>query len=194
MYVRMNMLSGDPAQQNEVIRYLDGTARPVVDAHPGNRGMALVTNASLGLCVVASYWDSVDAMTASEQVVQVPRKEMTELMKGTVTVEQYEVPVFVRLGRPPAGAGVRMVRIECTPPGVDAVIDEFRNTGVPAHMEMRGLCSAQLLTDRTTGRCIVVGAWQDVDAMAASRAEAARLRANLADATHAQIRSVEEYR
>src|SRR5215472_4234965 len=173
MYVRMNMLSGDPAQQNEVIRYLDGTARPVVEAQPGNRGMALVTNASLGLCVVASYWDSVDAMTASEQVV---------------------VPVFVRLSRPPAGAGVRMVRIECTPPGVDAVIDEFRNTGVPEHMEMRGLCSAQLLTDRTTGRCIVVGAWQDVDAMAASRAEAARLRANLADATHAQIRSVEEYR
>jgi quinol monooxygenase YgiN len=194
MHVRVNMLSGDPGQVGEVIRYLDGTVRSDVEAQPGSRGLALCTNASLGTCVIASYWDSVDAMTASEQAVQVARKETTELMKGSVTVEQYEVPVFVRRSRPPAGAGVRMVRIECSPPSVDAVIDEFRNHGVPSAMEMRGLCSAQLLTDRSTGRCIIVAAWEDADAMAASRAEGARLRANLADVTHSQIRSVEEYR
>ena len=194
MHVRINMLSGDPAQLDEVVRYLDGTVRSDVEAEPGSRGLALLTNHSLGTCVVASYWDSVDAMTASEHAVQVPRKQMTEMMKGTVTVEQYEVPVFVRRSRPQAGAGVRMVRIECGPPGVDAVIDEFRNHGVPSVIEMRGLCSAHLLTDRVSGRCVIVVAWEDADAMAASRAEGARLRANLIDVTHAQVRSVEEYR
>jgi quinol monooxygenase YgiN/predicted ester cyclase len=194
MHVRINMLSGDPAQLDEAVRYLDATARSDVEAEPGSRGLALLTNASLGTCIIASYWDSVNAMTASEQAVQVARKQITEMMKGTLTVEQYEVPVFVRRSRPQAGAGVRMVRIECSPLSVDAVIDEFRNHGVPSVMEMRGLCSAQLLTDRSTGRCIVVAAWEDADAMAASRADGARLRANLIDVTHAQVRSVEEYR
>lgn len=194
MYARINMLSGDPAQLGEVVRYLDGTIRSDVEAQPGSRGLALCTNASLGLCVVGSYWDSLDALTASEQGVQVARKEMTERMNGTVTVEQYEVPVFVRRTRPSAGAGIRIVRFECSPPHVDAVIDEFRNTGVPGLMEMRGLCSGQLLVDRTTGRCMVVIAFEDADALAASRAEGARQRASLADVTHSQIRSVEEYR
>jgi predicted ester cyclase/quinol monooxygenase YgiN len=194
MYVRVNMLSGDPAQLSEAVRYLDGTVRSDVESQPGSRGLALWTNASLGLCVIASYWDSVDAMTASEQAVQVARKEITGLMKGTVTVEQYEVPVFVRRSRPSAGAGTRIVRIECSPPGVDAVIDEFRNTGVPGLMEMTGLCSGQLLVDRITGRCMIVSTWEDADAMAASRAEGSRRRASLTDVTHSQVRSVEEYR
>jgi hypothetical protein len=156
--------------------------------------MAFLTNAGLGLCVIASYWDSVDAMTASEQAVQVSRKEMTEIMSGTVTVEHYEVPVFVRRSRPQAGAGVSMVRIEGNLATLDSIIDEFRNTGVPAAMDMRGLCSAQLLVDRVTGRSMVVAAWEDAAAMAASRAEVARLRASVIAVTHAQVRSVEEYR
>ena len=96
MHVRMNMLAGDPARLDEATRYLEGTVRPDVEAQHGNRGLACLTNAGLGVCMVASYWDTLDAMTASEQAVQVSRKEVTELLGGTVTVEHYEVPVFVR--------------------------------------------------------------------------------------------------
>src|SRR5712671_1553417 len=132
MHVRMNMIAGDPARLDEGARYLEGTVRPHVEAQPGNRGLAFLTNADLGLCVIASYWDSADAMTASEQAVQVSRKEVTELVKGTVTVEHYEVPVFVRRSRPAAGAGVRLTRVDGSPASMDAAIEEFRNTAVPA--------------------------------------------------------------
>jgi len=77
MHVRMNMLAGDPARLDEATRYLEGTVRPDVEAQHGNRGLACLTNADLGICVVASYWDTLDAMTASEQAVQVSRKEVT---------------------------------------------------------------------------------------------------------------------
>jgi heme-degrading monooxygenase HmoA/predicted ester cyclase len=190
----MNMLAGDPARLEEAARYLEATVRPHVEAQPGNRGAAFLTNADLGLCVIATYWDSADAMTSSEQAVQVSRKELTELMRGTVTVEHYEVPVFVRRSRPQAGAGVRMVRIEGSPDNLESAVDRFRNTAIPELMEIPGLCSAQLMTDRATGRSIVVVAWEDAAAMAASRAEAARLRADMIAVTHAQVRSVEEYR
>src|SRR6266513_4638620 len=136
MYARMNMLAGDPARLEEGARYLEGTVRPHVEAQPGSRGLAFLANAELGLCVIASYWDSADAMTASEQAVQVSRKEMTELMRGTVTVEHYEVPVFVRRSRPAAGAGVRMVRARRQPgqPGRGhRRVPEHRHTRAHGH-------------------------------------------------------------
>jgi heme-degrading monooxygenase HmoA/predicted ester cyclase len=194
MHVRMNMLAGDPARLGEATRYLEGTVRPHVEAQHGNRGLAFLTNADLGVCVVASYWDTLDAMTASEQAVQVSRKEMTEQIRGTVTVEHYEVPVFVRRSRPQSGAGVRMTHLDGAPGSLDSAIEEFRNSAIPALMDMRGLSSAQLMADRVTGRCIVVTAWDDMDALAASRSESARLRADMAAVTHVQVRSVEEYR
>ena len=193
MHVRMNMLAGDPARLDEATRYLEGTVRPDVEAQHGNRGLACLTNAGLGVCVVASYWDTLDAMTASEQAVQVSRKEVTGLLGGTVTVEHYEVPVFVRRSRPQGGAGVRLSRVDCAPASIDAVIEEFRNAAVPALTAMAGLCSAHMMTDRATGRCIVITAWDDMDALAASRPATARLRADVAAVTHFQVRSVEEY-
>jgi steroid delta-isomerase-like uncharacterized protein len=77
---------------------------------------------------------------------------------------------------------------------MDAFIEEFRNTGVPSLMDMPGLASAQLTTDRATGRCLVITAWEDAAAMAASRAATARLRSSAAELAHVQIRGVEEYR
>jgi heme-degrading monooxygenase HmoA/limonene-1,2-epoxide hydrolase len=190
----MNMLAGDPAHIGEATRYLEGTVRPHVEAQHGNRGLACLVNDDLGVCVVASYWDSLDSMTASEQAVQVSRKELAERLHGSVTVEQYEVPVFVRRSRPQPGAGVRIGRFDCAPAGIDSVIEEFRNTSVPALMDMSGLCSAQLMTDRASGRCIVATVWEDTAALVASRSATARLRSNVAAVTHLQVRSVEEYK
>ena len=172
MHVRMNMLVGDPARLDDATRYIEGT-RPHIEALHGNRGVACAINADLGVCIIASYWDTLDAMTASEQEIQVTRKEVTELLRGTVTVEHYEVPVFVRRSRPRGGAGVRLARFECPPGSMDTLIEEFRNTGVPALMDIPGLCSAHMMTDRTTGRCIAITAWENMDAMAASRSATA---------------------
>jgi heme-degrading monooxygenase HmoA/predicted ester cyclase len=193
MYARMNMLAGDPAQLSEATRYLEGTVRPHVEGQHGNRGLACLINADTGVCIVASYWDSPDAMTASEQAVQVSRKELAEMVRGSVTVEHYEVPVFVRRSRPERGAGVRLARVECAPGHIDAFIEEFRNNAAPDLMDMQGMESAQLLTDRISGRCVVVTSWQDIAALAASRAATARLRADAAATMHLQIRAVEEY-
>ena len=99
MHARINMLAGDPAQLSQATRYLEGTVRPHVEGQHGNRGLACLVNADLGTCVVASYWDSMDAMTASEQAVQVSRKEIAERLRASVTVEHYEVPTFVRRSR-----------------------------------------------------------------------------------------------
>jgi steroid delta-isomerase-like uncharacterized protein len=49
------------------------------------------------------------------------------------------------------------------------------------------------MVDRTTGRGIVVTAFEDMDALAASRSGAAELRARIAALAHITVRGVEEY-
>lgn len=193
MHARINMLAGDPAQLSEAARYLEGTVRPHVEGQPGNRGLAFLVNQDLGTCVIASYWDSLDAMTASEQAVQVSRKEIAERLQASVTVEHYEVSVFLRRARPPEGAWARLARIDCGSADMDSFIEEFRTSAVPSFMELNGLCSAQLVTDRASHQCVVVTAWQDRAALEANRAATARQRANAAALTHVQVRGVEEY-
>ena len=193
MYARMNILAGDPAQLSEATRYLEETVRPHVEGQHGSRGLACLVNADTGVCIVASYWDALDAMTASEQAVQISRKEVAERLGASVTVEHYEVPVFVRRSRPREGVGARIARIDCAPANIDSFIGVFRATGIPALMDANGLCSAQLMTDRASGRCMVITAWEDHDALAASRAATARMRTDAAAVTHVQIRGVEEY-
>ena len=193
MHARVNMLAGDPDLLTDATRYLEGTVRPHVESQHGNRGLACLVNAQLGTCVVASYWDSLEAMTASEHAIQVSRKEMTERLRGSVTVEHYDVPVFARRNRPESGAGVRLARIECPPGNISAFIEEFRGSGIPALLDMPGMASAHLLTDRATGRCIVVTTWQDMTALGANRAATARLRADVSESLRLQVRGIEEY-
>lgn len=79
---------------------------------------------------------------------------------------------------------MRLTRTNGNQASTDAAIEEFRNTAVPALMEMSRICSAQLMVDRTTGRGIVVTAFEDMDALAASRSGAAELRARIAALAH----------
>jgi len=194
MYARINTLIGDPARTDEVQHYIENTVRPHVEAQAGCRGLAALTNSELGITVVGSYWDSAESMTLSEHAVETSRKEATELARGMVSVDHFEVPVFVRRSRPGPGAGIRMTAIDCPPEEVPAAIDAFRQNAVPRLLEMEGLCSAQLLADRRTGHCQVIAAYETQEHLVRTRAAVAKLRAETLNKIHAQVRSVGEYR
>ena len=193
MHVRMYTVAGDPARLSKATDYLEDTVRPQVEAQLGSRGMAVVSNADLGVCLISTYWDSADAMIASERAVEVPCKEVTELMGGTVSSHRYEVPVFIRQSRPGPGAGVRLTRIDGDPERTSEHIEEFRHRAGPALLDMPGLCSAQFLVDRGTGRCVVATTWEDMEVMASLRQRLAALRTTMAGVTQSQVRTVEEY-
>ncbi|WP_193354331.1 ester cyclase [Amycolatopsis sp. ATCC 39116] len=194
MYARMNTLIGDPARIDEVTHYLETTVRPFVEAQAGNRGLAVLTDNTLGITVVGSYWDSAESMTLSEHAVEASRKEAAELADGMITVDHFEVAVFARRSRPGPGAGIRMTTIDCPPGEIGAAVQAFRETALPGLMKMDGLCSAQMLVDREQGRCQVIAAYETAEHLAASRAGVARLRADTLARIHAQVRSVGEYR
>ena len=193
MYVRMYLLTGDPARLTKATQYLEETARPQVESQLGSRGLGVLSNADLGVCLMATYWDSADAMTASEPAAELSRTEVTGLMDGTVSAEHYEVAVFIRQARPGPGAGVRMTRIDVDPARVSVAIEEFRHSAGPALLDMPGLCSAQFLVDRGTGHCVAATTWEDMEMMASTRSPVATLRTDLSEVTHARVAAVQEY-
>jgi predicted ester cyclase len=193
MHARFNLLIGDPARVDDLTRYLEETVRPHVEAQPGCRGLAILTDAELGQTLVGSYWDTADALTSSEQAVQTSRKEATEMANGVVTVEHYEVPIFLRRSRPHRGAGIRITTMENAPAEVDEAVTSFRDGALPALRTMPGLCSAQMLVDRDSGRSLVIAAYENREALRASRAGVARLRADTLAKTNATVRSVQEF-
>lgn len=193
MYARSTMLIGDPARIGDVLHYLEETVRPHVEAQPGNRGLAVAANFELGLIMVNAYWDTAEAMTSSEHAVQTGRKEAAELLHGMVTVEHYEAPVFVRHRRPGRGAGLRVTAIDSDPADLDLLVDAFRDTALPRLERIPSLCSAQLLIDRASGRCLVIVAYDSTEDLAATRAPVARIRSDSLARTHATVRSMQEF-
>jgi predicted ester cyclase len=193
MHARLNLLIGDPARVDDLTRYLEETVRPHVEAQPGCRGLAILTDAELGQTMVGSYWDTAEALMTSEQAVQTSRKEATEMSNGVVTVEHYEVPIFLRRSRPQRGAGIRITTMEGAPAELEAAVESFRDRALPALRTMPGLCSAQLLVDRDSGRSMVIAAYENRDALVASRAGVARLRADTVATTNATVRSMQEF-
>lgn len=193
MHARINTLFGDPARVSDVLHYLEDTVRPHVEAQPGNRGLAVAANFELGVIMVNAYWDTADAMNASEHAVQTGRKEAAELLHGMVTVEHYEAPVFIRHRRPGRGAGLRVTTLETDPADVGLLVDTFRDTSLPRLERIPSLCSAQMLIDRVSGRCHVIVAYDSTEDLAATRANVARIRSDTLARTHATVRTVQEF-
>jgi quinol monooxygenase YgiN len=132
-------------------------------------------------------------MQAGEQIIAPSRDEAVRRSAGTLTVERYAVPVFERERPVPAGAGVRLTRMDVEPSDVDDAVEVFGDTAVPLLAETGGCRSILYLVDYISGRTISESIWTDAAAMAASRSAAAAARVEAATAAGGVVRTVEEY-
>jgi hypothetical protein len=194
VHVRINLLTIDPAQLEEAVRYLEDEARPVVEEQPGSLGMSVAVDHDLGLGLIESFWVSGDAMRESEKAVVPLRKEVLRRGPGTLTVEHAEVVSFTRVVAARPGAGLRLTRLDVDPRRVDAAVAAYEDTAVPWLSTTDGFCSARLYVERRPGRGVLETLWRDPNAMAASRGAAAAVRADTVAATEAAVRALQELR
>jgi heme-degrading monooxygenase HmoA len=193
LHARLNLITTDPALLRESISYVEDEVRPVVESQPGNLGLSLLAGPELGIAILESFWASDYALVHSEPAVAPARSEMVRRVKGTVTVERYQIPVFEREAPLRGGEGVRLTRMEVEPSGIDDAIEVFGDTAVPLLAETAGFHSALLFADPASGHLISETVWRDRQALAASGSAAAVVRAEAIAATNCVIRAVEEY-
>ena len=193
LHVRHNLITADPSQLSDSVKFIENEVRPNVENQPGNLGLALQVNPELGVAILESFWVSGDALRVSERVVAPSRVAAVRRATGTVTVERYAVPVFELEAPLRSGEGVQVTRMDVAPSAVEDTIEVIGDTAVPRLADIEGFCSALFFIDRTAGHSIIETSWRDRQALAGSRSAAATIRVDTVLATNGVIRAVEEY-
>lgn len=193
MQLRATLITADPARLEEAVRFVETDARKLVEDEPGNLGMSLKVNTTLGVAVVHSFWVSADAMRESDKHVRATRETAADRASGTVSAETYRVASVTRVAPWVSGGGVRVTRADADPSQLDKVVAAYEDTAVPWLTETAGFCGALFVAQQRTGRTVSETIWSDAAALAESRSVAAAIRVDTAAAADLAVRGLEEY-
>ena len=193
MQLRATLITADPARLGEAVRFIETDARKLVEDEPGNLGMSLQVNSTLGVALVHSFWVSADAMRESDKHVRSTRETAAHRAGGTVSAEAYRVASVVKVAPWVSGGGVRVMRADADPSRLDTVVAGYEDTAVPWLTETAGFCGALFVAQQRTGRTVSETIWSDAAALAESRGVEAAIRVDTAAAADLAVRGLEEY-
>ena len=193
MFARCSTVRGDPNKIDQVADQVDGEIRAAVEATPGNRGFAVLTDVKGGRLIGASYWDSAESMRASETSLADSRAAAAAAVDGDVTLERFELIVGFRHTIPARGALVRLSRSEIAPARVEEAISLMQEETLPRVKGAAGLCSFQMLIDRQSGSGALVSCWDDQHAAETFWPTAEQLRARASDRVGVRFSPPENY-
>ncbi len=95
MYARLTTIEGAPDKMDEATRHVQEQTLPQLQKMDGFKGFVALGDRQSGRVVGVSFWESEQAMQASEEVGDRTRSESAVAGGATVAgVERYEVGVF----------------------------------------------------------------------------------------------------
>ena len=95
MHARMSTLEGSPDELDEGLRDVKERALPVLQQQDGFKGFIALANRQSGELIGITFWESEQAMQASEEVGDRTRSETAEDTGDTIAdVRRYEVGLF----------------------------------------------------------------------------------------------------
>jgi heme-degrading monooxygenase HmoA len=98
MFARVSQFQQDAATVDETTREDQERFVPQAEKIPGFLGLVSLANRETGAMLTITYWESEEAMRASEEEADRIRKESAELAEAEIrSVERYEVLLRVGL-------------------------------------------------------------------------------------------------
>ena len=85
------------------------------------------------------------------------------------------------------GACVRATWLKVDPEQIDRGIDFYKMTILPGLEELEGFCSASLLVDRASGRCVAVASFDSAEALERNDDQLDRIRATGSQEANAEV-------
>ena len=105
MYVRVNTIEGSPDRMDDVTRQTQEQTLPQLQKMEGFKGFVALGDRQSGKMLGVSFWESEEALRATEQAASSVRSGAAEAADGTVaSVEEYEVFVNEAPSAGPLGA------------------------------------------------------------------------------------------
>ena len=91
MHSRFTWIQGDTSKVDEAIEQVKRDVLPVLEQADGFKGFTLHVDRSSGSMVGLSYWESEEAMQASEEAVRQGREDAAKTAGGEPRVSRFEV-------------------------------------------------------------------------------------------------------
>ena len=194
MHARSTTIQARPADIDGGLRQIRETVLPALENIDGFTGMSCMCDRESGMCIVTTAWRSAEAMRAGSDGVRRLR-DMAAQRFGTTTaqVDEWEIAVLHRDHLSGDGACARAVWTRADPANLDRAIEAFRTVSLPAMEQSPGFCSASLLVDRTTGRCVGSVAYDSMDSMMLTREQTEAMRARISREAHVDVLEVREF-
>jgi len=192
MYLRAIRLAGSPENIAGAIPKFDEISAPV-RRMPGCAAVALAADAGEGKAIVLSYWESEDALNASEEAGAGARaRTAAEHGLEIVDVERYEVAYLERRKPLKAGTFARMISSSRPPDRVDELQREVQGRVLPIISNQKGFRSVVTAVNRTKGKVLAGSSWETAADREASEVALASIRQELM-ATAGSTMLVENY-
>src|SRR5918993_1235729 len=95
MYARLTTIEGSPDKMDDATRHVQEQTLPQLQQMDGFKGFVALGDRNSGKLLGVAFWESEEALRATEEAVSSVRSGAAEATDGTVArVEQYEVIVF----------------------------------------------------------------------------------------------------
>jgi heme-degrading monooxygenase HmoA len=97
VHARMTRIEGSPERIDDMARRFEDTIVPILRALDGYRGGVVLADRATGTNVAISYWESEEALIASEAHVTQPRADAAAAAEAhsETVVERFEVIVQI---------------------------------------------------------------------------------------------------
>jgi len=166
---------------------------PALLGMDGCIGLSMLVDRQGGRCIATSAWQSEEAMLASEDQLRPMRERVGEMLGGQPEVARWEIAMLHRDHTSNPGACVRGTWVRVEPADLDHALEVYRTSVLPGVEGLDGFCSASMLVDRDSGRCVSSVTFDSMDALERSRQQAASMRDSATREARATVLDVCEF-
>jgi heme-degrading monooxygenase HmoA len=191
MFARATTFESDPEQFDDAAAWIRETVVARSAETPGHRGVLTVADRATGRSTTFTFWDSNEALRASEGRAQQLRTDgSTEFDGHVVDVNRYEVVLDERASH--GGASfARMTTMAADPARVEDAIVYMREKVRPIALGLEGHRGLLYLVDRATGTGLTLTFWESEAAMRATEQTASGIRDDAAATLESDVAGVE---
>jgi len=193
VYARSTTILAAPMSIDAGIAQVRDDVMPMLMEMDGCIGLSMLCDRESGRCIATSAWQSEEAMRASDEALRPVRDMVGTTLGGSPMVQEWEIAVLHRDHRSVAGACVRVTWAKVDPSNLDRAIDVYKLASLPRLEDLAGFCSASLLVDRASGRCVTSVTYDSEEAMDLNQEAAASMRAATTKDAGAQVLDVGEF-
>jgi heme-degrading monooxygenase HmoA len=160
---------------------------PSLQTQVGFLGAVVLVNRETGDGASVTYWESGEALAASEAMSIAARVEVAQAANIILKdVDRFEMLLQDRAKPAQAGSFVRVNDVVASSGQIDAMINWMRDTALPAIRPLSGYRAMLISANRATGRMLVASTWDTAADREASEAVIGGLRRQLTERAQSQ--------